>query len=523
MNQEGWRYFDEAEELFKLSQIDKARANIEKAEKYLPRNVQVLELFGRICFSQHDYSSAEQFFSQCYHMVQDDFSILYYYAMSLTELGQHEMSILLLRRCIEIDPVNNKALIALTDIYSLLGKTGKAIELLSAAVSDRPRNAQLWYHLACHYKNVGEYKKAVFGITQCMKESPNSKKALLLLYDLYLLCCDNETCEPENVFTILSDPAVKDRLCTLLAQSGKKEALMFLPKGILPEGFDLNTLLNVVRILLFEDDNHNSKDYLLKYLNSAPAASKTIYKLGSELLESNKNESALLCFDTCHQEEPYNPYVMRSICECLLRLNRYEELICRAKRFMDTNGFNSYLGFLIAKAYVKQENVSLAIRYMSSCIEESPYNHSLLSYMGYIYLLTGDIEMAKHYTELSLQFGPQENEKAQKNLARIEVLQRVFGTDLTASRQSHIRKHFLNNTYKDIHGVFNIPEDTLSALISGLKSEDSNIEHSVMKFRFPYKCAGYAGGRHGDGHIYDHITVVSFLRKEFILTAYPSD
>lgn len=523
MNQEGWRYFDKAEEQFKLSQLEEARANIEKAEKYLPGNVQVLELFGRICFSQHDYSSAEQFFSRCYYMVQDDFSIIFYYAMSLKGLGKYETSIPLLKKCIEIDPLNNKVLIALTDIYSILGDVGKTIEILSAAVSDRPHNAQLWYHLACHYKNVGEFKKAVFATTQCMKESPKSKKALLLLYDLYLLCGDNETCEPANAFTIFSDPVVRDRLCTLLAQSGKKEALMFLPKGILPEGFDLNTLLHVVRILLLEDDNHISKDYLLKYLNSAPAASKTIYKLGAELLESNKNESALLCFDTCHQEEPYNPYVMRSICECLLRLNRYEELICRAKRFVDTNGFNSYLGFLIAKAYVKQENVSLAIRYMSSCIEESPYNHSLLSYMGYIYLLTGDIEMAKHYTELSMQFGPQENEKAQKNLTRIEVLQRVLGTDPTASRQSHIRKHFLNNTYKDIHGVFSIPEDTLSTLISGLKSEDSNIEHSVMKFRFPYKCAGYAGGRHGDGHIYDHITVISFLRKEFILTAYPSD
>ena len=523
MNQEGWRYFDKAEEQFKLSQLDEARANIRKAEKYLPGNVQVLELFGRICFSQHDYSSAEQFFGRCYYMVQDDFSILFYYAMSLKGLGKYETSISLLKKCIEIDPLNNKALIALTDIYSFLGDVGKAIELLSAAVSDRPRNAQLWYHLACHYKNSGELKEAVYSATQCMKESPNSKKAILLLYDLYLFCCNNETCELADAFTILYDPLVRDRLCTLLAQSGKKDTLMFLPKGILPDGFDLNTLLNVIRILLFENESYKSKEYLSKYLSLAPAASKTIYRLGTELLENNKNESALLCFDTCHQEEPYNPYVMRSICECLLRLNRYEELIYRAKRFMDASGFNSYLGFLIAKAYVKQENVSLATRYMSSCIEEAPHNHSFLSYMGFIYLLMGDIEKAKRYTELSLQFGPQENEKAQKNLARIEVLQRVSATDPTISRQAHIRKHFFNNTYKDIHGVFSIPEDTLSALISGLKSEDSNIEHSVMKFRFPYKCAGYAGGRHGDGHIYDHITVVSFLRKEFILTAYPSD
>jgi tetratricopeptide (TPR) repeat protein len=241
---------------------------------------------------------------------------------------------------------------------------------------------------------------------------------------------------------LLCEPSLRKRLCELLVKRGREKELVFFIKGISPDVFDQNTLILIIRALLNEKENCISIDYMNLYLKSSLYTSKAIYKLGETLLKSDKNESALICFCACYRVKPDDSYVMGNICECLLRLGRNEELVRHAQKYIDTYGFNSYLSYMVAKAYVKQENSGMALCYMSRCVDEDPFNHVLLSYTGYVYMMTGDLELALYYTNLSLKFGPKENKKAQKNLIMIKHLQSFCEKEYKEKRQAHIKNTF---------------------------------------------------------------------------------
>ncbi len=93
----------------------------------------------------------------------------------------------MLEKCIKIYPLENKVIVALADIYVINKESEKAISLLSDSLQCKPQDAQLWYHLACIYKNTHKLNSALFAVSQSIKESTNSKKALLLLFDIYIL------------------------------------------------------------------------------------------------------------------------------------------------------------------------------------------------------------------------------------------------------------------------------------------------------------------------------------------------
>ena len=42
-------------------------------------------------------------------------------------------------------------------------------------------------------------------------------------------------------------------------------------------------------------------------------------------------------------------------------------------------------------------------------------------------------------------------------------------------------------------------------------------------YQISYKNCGYEGGRYGDGHLYDYITLVLFPETENIITMFSSD
>jgi tetratricopeptide (TPR) repeat protein len=73
-------YYNRAKELFISSRLEEARFYIEKALKCMPEDARIMELFGRICLSQHNYEVAEQYFYRCFCAMPDDYKILFYYA-----------------------------------------------------------------------------------------------------------------------------------------------------------------------------------------------------------------------------------------------------------------------------------------------------------------------------------------------------------------------------------------------------------------------------------------------------------
>jgi len=56
--------------------------------------------------------------------------------------------------------------------------------------------------------------------------------------------------------------------------------------------------------------------------------------------------------------------------------------------------------------------------------------------------------------------------------------------------------------------------------LDSYKSQEVN---GMIKYLIPFKRSGFAGGKNGDKHIYNYISVFAFINSDYIITAYPSD
>ena len=91
----------------------------------------------------------------------------------------------------------------------------------------------------------------------------------------------------------------------------------------------------------------------------------------------------------------------------------------------------------------------------------------------------------------------------------------------------HLNTHYKDDLSKERHGVFLINQQELYRLLinfdsnnlSRYKKEEVN---GLIKYIIPFSRCGYEGGRKGDKHILNNITILSYSNYRNIITAFPS-
>ena len=138
-----------------------------------------------------------------------------------------------------------------------------------------------------------------------------------------------------------------------------------------------------------------------------------------------------------------------------------------------------------------------------------------------------DKDMSAHgHLELGMLYSQQQNDKKAEEMYK--RLLKNIGQDKfnLKNRYIHIRKHFSDDLSKEIHGVFRV--DYLP-LLNNLKELMSNGKYHLYRgynadiFIMKMENCGYSGGKKGDKHILNYITIIMFPYSDNILTLYPSD
>ena len=93
------------------------------------------------------------------------------------------------------------------------------------------------------------------------------------------------------------------------------------------------------------------------------------------------------------------------------------------------------------------------------------------------------------------------------------------------NRIKHIMKHMENDTMKDFHGVFvKDPVKLLEEIKEKMTDENKKIGYMSDIYVIESKECGYQGGRKGDGHSLDYVTVITLpFSPDKIITMFPSD
>ena len=165
---------------------------------------------------------------------------------------------------------------------------------------------------------------------------------------------------------------------------------------------------------------------------------------------------------------------------------------------LDSKGIISVVK--LANLYIIQKEYSKA----EKLILDSEENDLLLEELATVYMKTGKEEEAH---------------KIYNKLYDLSSENNIFNYN---NRVIHIKKHEKNNLSKDIHGVFNYDAEML--LDYAMKNKKEKItRYTEDIYQIPYKNCGYQGGKYGDGHSYDYITLVLFPETENIITMFPSD
>ena len=180
---------------------------------------------------------------------------------------------------------------------------------------------------------------------------------------------------------------------------------------------------------------------------------------------------------------------MYEICEKLsagdcVKSNEYRVIECMARAYFNLGKYDKALNVFRDK---KDDQVARAI---------------FGTYRQKIYCkIHNDEELAKVYQEI------------------LENLEAAYSEE---ARMQHIRKHLKDDKTRKIHGVFTMDIKEVWEKVKKTKKEKQSFDNCDV-YCVKIEGCGYSGGKEGDGHTLDYVTLITFPGSEVPIALYPSD
>lgn len=610
--------YENAQKYFSLSVLDKALTCIIDARKENPDDDKMLELHAKICYARKDYKEAEPLLRLCLQKDAANAAVMTRMIDILIDKQDYHDAISTSLQYLRRDCRNQDIQAQLADAYVANGQPEYAAAYLEPLTILFPKSSRNWYHLSKAYMGMQKYEEARLSAHHCLKINPTSKKALLLLADIYVMH-STETPGAPNTFALLCRPEFNELLCKVLIRENRIEYLELFCCPNLTAFYSASTIYSLSILSLEAEMFIYSEKIIEIFFQKELSANKTFTKYGADCFDRNDCQKALVCFMACYNHDPNNAYLVRYLGECLLRLGEIEKALTIIDEYKSKNQDNLFIEFLRAKILCKNGTYDEALQQISKCLRKNEYDFRYNSFAGYIYYQIGLMDLALKYTLISLNQKQNGNFYALNNLALISYKNRdinmaekylkkavsecpykittrinlarvqielgkledayyticydlshqiscntvfdilsaaVEGDDMDLARRiignlphdqisetdyvrlfrivsgefskedsyRHIDKYFWDDKIKNSHGVFLAEPMTVYKVLKDLSQfPHINLPAGIRKYRIPYERVGYKGGKDGDMHVLNFLTVLTAINEEYIITAYPSD
>lgn len=144
----------------RLGQLQDAEVYVNKALLIDDTDYAAQMFAGAIHLWKRDWEQAVRSFRNAAEIKSNSTTLFSNLAVAYWGLGEHEKSIRELRRAINLDPLNENAVLFFTDVMFLRGMPEKCIHPLEVILSHKQENETLWSRIARAYYEVGSRDSA---------------------------------------------------------------------------------------------------------------------------------------------------------------------------------------------------------------------------------------------------------------------------------------------------------------------------------------------------------------------------
>ena len=278
---------------------------------------------------------------------------------------------------------------------------------------------------------------------------------------------------------------------------------------------------------------------LLEMLDTKRENKYALFQMGKIRLQFRDTKGAEAYFKECIKYFPQNVYPRLELGKLYANQGKEQEAEAEFKKYIEIDRDRSphaklELGRLYVAQGKEQEAEAEFKHYIEIDRDRTP--HARLE-LGRLYAAQGKEQEAeaefKRYIEIDRDRTPHarlelgrlyakqgNDEKAKTAYGYIlENLEQEYSVD---NRITHIKKHMQNDLSKSKHGVF--VKDCIEIMNTILRNKGKRQIGCICDIYCTYvpNC-GYEGGKNGDGHILNYVTIVTLPNSNQLITMFPSD
>lgn len=164
--------------------LDAAAALLERTLAHSPEDVAALHMLARVAGAREDYEQAERLLGECLRLAPGYARARLALVDILHQQLRGEPMLPLLERLLSAEPDNQLYRTLQAVAYNLLGRTGRAIEILGELVNEFPGSEVVWLNYGHALRAAGRQREAVDAYRKCIQLRSGTGSAWVALADL---------------------------------------------------------------------------------------------------------------------------------------------------------------------------------------------------------------------------------------------------------------------------------------------------------------------------------------------------
>jgi tetratricopeptide (TPR) repeat protein len=164
--------------------LDAAAALLERTLVHSPEDVAALHMLARVAGAREDYQQAERLLGECLRLAPGYARARLALVDILHQQLRGEPMLPLLERLLSAEPDNQLYRTLQAVAYNLLGRTGRAIEILQELVNEFPGSEVVWLNYGHALRAAGRQREAVDAYRKCIQLRSGTGSAWVALADL---------------------------------------------------------------------------------------------------------------------------------------------------------------------------------------------------------------------------------------------------------------------------------------------------------------------------------------------------
>lgn len=320
---------------------------------------------------------------------------------------QPEKGIYYLKKILDIDPDDARALENLARLYSENKNDVKTVEYLKKWALVEPGNLDVQYRLGLMYLRNKDYRKSLSYFKRILSHMPDHQQVLYYTGLIYELKDQKkkaiEYFEKVTRVSELSQDALLRRML-LLVDTGQEDKAIKELKNLITKNEEAS-FFDVLAAIYTRKKNY---DHALKLLNKAlkkfPGDERLIFSKGVLLDKMQRVEDSLLEMEGLIKLNPQHAlalnYIGYSLADRNKDLPRALKLILKANELRPNDG---YVLDSVGWIYYKLGQYDKALKYLSLALEKTPDEYVLLEHLGLIYRQLNQEKKSRQYFRESVE------------------------------------------------------------------------------------------------------------------------